>query len=357
MSEPIRITRAAAKKPKPKDSELTFGTVFTDHMFVMDFQEEKGWYDPRIEPYGPFSLDPACAVLHYAQAIFDGLKAFRGRDGKIRLFRPQKHLERLNNSAKRLCIPAIDPEFALKALVELVRLERDWVPSTVGTSLYIRPTIIASEPFLGVRPAKAYIYYVILSPVGAYYPEGMNPVKILVVDKYVRAVEGGVGNAKTGVNYAASLYAAEEAKHAGFTQVLWLDGRERKYLDEVGTMNIMLKIGDEVITPALGSGTIQPGVTRDSALTLMREWGLRVSERQVSIDEVARAAHDGALEEVWGTGTAAVISPVGELAYKGERIVINGGKIGELTQKLYDTIVGIQYATAPDTRGWTVVVE
>jgi branched-chain amino acid aminotransferase len=357
MSEPIRITRAAAKKPKPKDSELTFGTVFTDHMFVMDFQEEKGWYDPRIEPYGPFSLDPACAVLHYAQAIFDGLKAFRGRDGKIRLFRPQKHLERLNNSAKRLCIPAVDPELALKALVELVRLERDWVPSTVGTSLYIRPTIIASEAFLGVRPAKSYIYYVILSPVGAYYPEGMNPVKILVVDKYVRAVEGGVGNAKTGVNYAASLYAAEEAKHAGFTQVLWLDGRERKYLDEVGTMNIMLKIGDEVITPALGSGTILPGVTRDSALTLMREWGLRVSERQVSIDEVARAAHDGTLEEVWGTGTAAVISPVGELAYKGERIVINGGKIGELTQKLYDSIVGIQYATAPDPRGWTVLVE
>jgi branched-chain amino acid aminotransferase len=225
----------------------------------------------------------------------------------------------------------------------------------VGTSLYVRPTIVANEAFLGVRPAKSYIYYVILSPVGAYYPEGINPVKILVVDKYVRAVEGGVGSAKTGVNYAASLFAAEEAKHAGFTQVLWLDGRERKYIDEVGTMNIMLKIGDEIVTPPL-SGTILAGVTRDSALTLMREWGLRVAERPITIDEVAAAARQGTLEEVWGTGTAAVISPVGELAYKGERLVINQGRIGTLTQKLYDAIVGIQYGTAPDTHGWTVPV-
>ncbi|OLD38102.1 MAG: branched chain amino acid aminotransferase [Candidatus Rokubacteria bacterium 13_1_40CM_2_68_8] len=355
MSEPIRISRATAKKPKPKDSELTFGTVFTDHMFVADFQEEKGWYDPRIEPYGPLALDPAAAVLHYAQAVFDGLKAFRGRDGTVRLFRPQKHVERLIQSSQRLCIPPLDPDLALKSLVTLVGIEKDWVPSTVGTSLYVRPTIIANEPFLGVRPAKSYIYYVILSPVGAYYPEGINPVKILVVDKYVRAVEGGVGSAKTGVNYAASLYAAEEAKHAGFTQVLWLDGRERKYIDEVGTMNIMLKIGDEVVTPPL-SGTILAGVTRDSALTLMRDWGLRVAERPVTIDEVAAAARKGTLEEVWGTGTAAVISPVGELAYKGERLVINGGRIGALTQKLYDAIVGIQYGTAPDPRGWTVPV-
>ena len=355
MSDPIRISRAATKKPKPKDSELTFGTVFTDHMFVLDFQEEKGWYDPRVEPYGPFPLDPAAAVLHYAQAVFDGLKAFRGRDGQVRLFRPQKHVERLIQSSQRLCIPPLDPDIALKSLVTLVGIEKDWVPSTVGTSLYVRPTIIASEPFLGVRPAKSYIYYVILSPVGAYYPEGINPVKILVVDKYVRAVEGGVGGAKTGVNYAASLYAAEEAKHAGFTQVLWLDGRERKYIDEVGTMNIMMKIGDEIVTPPL-SGTILAGVTRDSALTLMGDWGLRVSERPVTIDEVAAAARKGTLEEVWGTGTAAVISPVGELAYKGERLVINGGRIGTLTQKLYDAIVGIQYGTAPDTRGWTVPV-
>jgi branched-chain amino acid aminotransferase len=354
--EPIRITRATTLKKKPKDSELGFGRVFTDHMFVMNFQEEKGWYDPRIEPYAPFGLDPAAAVLHYAQSVFDGLKAFRGRDGTVRLFRPQKHVERLNNSARRMCVPPLDPELALKSLVTLVALEKDWVPVSVGHSLYVRPTIIASEPFLGVRPAHSYIYFVILSPVGAYYPEGMNPVKILVVDKYVRAVEGGVGAAKTAGNYAASLYAAEEAKHQGYTQVLWLDGVHRKYIDEVGTMNIMVKIGDEIVTPPLTGGTILPGVTRDSALTLMREWGLRVSERQISIDEVWEAGHSGTLKEVWGTGTAAVISPVGELAYKGERLVINEGRIGELTQKLYDAIGAIQYGTAPDTHGWLVEV-
>ena len=356
MIDTIRITKATTRKERPKDSDLTFGTVFTDHMFLMDFEEEKGWYDPRVEPYGPIPLDPAAAILHYAQGIFDGLKAFRGKDGKVRMFRPQKHVERMNGSARRMCIPLLDPDVALKSLVTLVGLERDWVPAKVGTSLYIRPTIIANEAFLGVRPAKSYIYYVILSPVGAYYPEGMNPVKILVVDRYVRAVEGGIGAAKTGSNYSASLYAAEEAKHEGFTQVLWLDGRERRYIDEVGTMNIMLKIGDEIVTPPLTSGTILPGVTRDSALTLLREWGLPVSERQISIDEVMEAARRGTLKEVWGTGTAAVISPVGELAYKGQRIVINGGRIGDLTQKLYDTIVAIQYGTAKDTHGWTVDV-
>ncbi|HBH02761.1 MAG: branched chain amino acid aminotransferase [Candidatus Rokubacteria bacterium RBG_16_73_20] len=355
MNEPIRITRSTTTKRKPKDSELTFGTVFTDHMFLMDFHEEKGWYDPRIEPYGPFSLDPATAVLHYAQALFEGLKAFRGVDGQIRLFRPQKHAERLNVTARRLCIPTIEPELILRSWTTLVDVDRDWVPSSVGTSLYIRPTVIASEPFLGVRPAKRYVYYVILSPVGTYYPEGINPVKIKVIDDYVRACPGGLGEAKTGGNYAASLLAAEEAKHEGFTQVLWLDGVHRKYLEEVGTMNLMLRLGDEVITPPL-AGTILAGVTRDSALTLLRDWGVRVSERPVSIDEVAAAARAGTLQEVWGTGTAAVISPVGELAYRGERIVIHDGKIGELTKRLYDAIVGVQYATAPDTHGWTVEV-
>ena len=355
MNEPIRITRSTTTKRKPKDSELTFGTVFTDHMFLMDFHEEKGWYDPRVEPYGPFSLDPATAVLHYAQALFEGLKAFRGADGRIRLFRPQKHAERLNVTARRLCIPTIEPELILRSWTTLVDVDRDWVPSSVGTSLYIRPTVIASEPFLGVRPAKRYVYYVILSPVGAYYPEGINPVKIKVIDDYVRACPGGLGEAKTGGNYAASLLAAEEAKHEGFTQVLWLDGVHRKYLEEVGTMNLMLRLGDEVITPPL-AGTILAGVTRDSALTLLRDWGVRVSERAVSIDEVAAAARAGTLQEVWGTGTAAVISPVGELAYRGERIVIHDGKIGELTKRLYDAIVGVQYATAPDTHGWTVEV-
>jgi branched-chain amino acid aminotransferase len=355
MSDAIRINLATTRKARPQDKDLTFGTVFTDHMFVCDFQEEKGWYDPRVEPYGPLSLDPACAVLHYAQGIFDGLKAFRGRDGKIRLFRPHKHVERMNSSARRLCIPPLDPELALRSLTTLVDVDRAWVPGTVGTSLYIRPTIIASEPFLGVRPAKEYLYYVILSPVGAYYPEGINPVKILTEEQHVRAVEGGLGGAKTGANYAASLYAAEEAKHKGYTQVLWLDGRQHTYIDEVGTMNIMVRIGDEVITPPLG-GTILPGVTRDSVLTLLRDWGYAVGERQLSIDEVIAAAAHGTLKEMWGTGTAAVISPVGELAFKHHRIAINGGRIGELTQKLYDTIVGIQYGTAPDPHRWTVEV-
>ncbi len=355
MSEPIRITRTTARKPRPKDSELGFGQFFTDHMFVMDFEEEKGWYDPRVEPYGPLALDPATAVLHYGQGLFEGLKAFRGRDGTIRLFRPQKHVERLNRTAERMNIPTLDPELVLRSWTTLVDVDRDWAPSTIGTSLYIRPTIIASEPFLGVRPSREYIYFVIISPVGAYYPEGINPVKIKVIDKYVRAVPGGLGEAKTSANYAASLYAAEEAKHEGFTQVLWLDAVHRKYIEEVGTMNIMLKIGDEVITPPL-AGTILAGVTRDSVLTLLRQWGHRVSERPISVDEVREAAHRGTLREVFGTGTAAVISPVGELAYKGERIVVNDGRIGELTQKLYDTIVGIQYATASDTHGWTVVV-
>jgi branched-chain amino acid aminotransferase len=355
MTEAIRITKSTTLKPKPEDADLGFGNIFTDHMFVADFQEEKGWYDPRVEPYGPFAMEPAAAVLHYGQSIFDGLKAFRGVDGKVRLFRPQKHVERMNNSARRMCIPPLDPALALSSIVTLVGLEREWVPRTIGTSLYIRPAVIASEPFLGVRPAKSYIYFVIMSPVGAYYPEGMAPVKILVADKYVRAVEGGIGGAKTAANYAASLYAGEEAKHAGFTQVLWLDGIHRKYIDEVGTMNIMVRIGDEAITPPL-AGTILPGVTRDSALTLMRKWGLKVSERQISIDDVLHAHKRGALKEVWGTGTAAVISPVGELAYKDERIVINDGKIGPLTQRLYDAIVGIQYGQAPDPDGWTVEV-
>ena len=355
MSEPIRITKAPTLKKKPKNSELGFGIIFTDHMFVANFQEEKGWYDPRVEPYAPLPLDPAAAVLHYAQAVFDGLKAFRGVDGKLRLFRPQKHVERLNNSARRMCIPPLDPDLALQSIVTVVQTDGEWVPRMLGTSLYIRPTIIASEAFLGVRPARSYVYFVILSPVGAYYPEGMAPVKIRVEERYVRAVEGGLGGAKTGANYAASLMAGEDAKHQGFTQVLWLDGVHRRYIDEVGTMNIMVKIGDEVITPPL-TGTVLPGVTRDSVLTLLRDWGLRASERQVGIDEVMAAHRAGTLTEVWGTGTAAVISPVGELAYKGEKMVINGGKIGPLTQRLYDAIVGIQYGQAPDPHGWTVEV-
>ena len=348
----IPVTRTAHPKTRPSDDSLSFGTVFTDHIFVMDYEEDKGWHDPKIIPYESFTLDPASSVLHYAQAVFDGLKAYRSQDGEVRLFRPKKHAERLNKSCERLCIPEMDIELILESFRSLVDVDRDWVPSKPGTSLYLRPTVIANENFLGVRPAKSYKYFLILSPVGPYYAEGINPVKILASDTYVRAVQGGTGEAKTAANYAASLYGAEMAKKAGYTQVLWLDGVHHKYLDEVGTMNIMVKIGDEIVPPPL-NGAILAGVTRDSILTLMKDWGLKVSERAISIDEVIEASKNGTLSEMWGTGTAAVVSPVGELGYKDQKIVINGGKTGELTQKLYDAIVGIQYGRTNDAHGWT----
>ena len=345
------ITRNLQPKTPPPDETLTFGNVFTDHMFLMNYEVGKGWHDPRIVPYGPFSLDPACCVLHYGQGIFDGLKAFRGQDGHIRLFRLEDHARRLNQSAHYLCIPELDTAVVEESIRALVEVDQHWVPKKPGTSLYIRPTVISTEVFLGVHPSHAYLYYVIIGPVGAYYKEGMNPVRILASDQHVRAVKGGLGAAKTMANYAASLFGAEEAHKAGYTQVLWVDALEHKaHLDEVGTMNIMVKIGDEIVTPPLG-GAILDGMTRRSVLTLLRGWGMKVSERPVSIDEVLDAAKASRLE-MWGTGTAAVISPVGELGYKGERYVINGGKTGELTQKLYDTIVGIQYGTEPDPHGW-----
>jgi len=349
---PIAVTRTTQPKQPPADESLRFGNVFADHMFVMDYHTGRGWHDARIVPYQPFSLDPATCVLHYGQAVFDGLKAFRGVDGVIRLFRARDHAARLNRSGERLCIPPLDPEMVQQSFHALIELDQRWVPSRPGTALYLRPTVIATEVFLGVHPSSSYAYFLIASPVGAYYAEGMNPVKILATDKYVRAAPGGTGAAKAAGNYAASLRAAEEAQQQGYTQVLWLDGVHRRYLDEVGTMNIMLRIGDEVITPPLG-GAILAGVTRDSVLTLLRDWGVRVAERPIAIDEVIAAAHDGRLTEMWGTGTAAVISPVGELGYKSERIQIHGGKTGELTQKLYDAIVAIQYGAAPDTHGWT----
>jgi branched-chain amino acid aminotransferase len=351
----IDVIRAATRKPKPHDSELRFGTVFTDHMATMTYEEGAGWSEARIEPYHQLAVDPAAAVLHYAQAIFDGAKAFRGQDGVVRVFRPRKHFERMQESAARLCIPAFDADRALRMLITLLEIEQEWVPRTPGTALYIRPVIIATEPFLGVRPARSYLFYIILSPVGSYYDEGMRPLRILVSDRYVRAVEGGVGAAKTSGNYAASLLAAEEAHRAGFAQVLWLDGVQRRYIDEVGTMNIMVRIGDEVITPPL-SGTILPGVTRDSVLSLLRQWGVAVAERPITIDEVIEAAQGGLLREVWGTGTAAVISPVGELSYRGQSTIINESRVGELTQRLYDAITAIQYARVPDTHGWMAPV-
>jgi branched-chain amino acid aminotransferase len=352
----ITITRTARPAAKPADSALSFGKVLTDHMFMMDYTTGKGWHDPRIVPYGPISIDPATQVLHYGQAIFDGLKAFRGPDGQIRLFRAQRHAERLNKSARALCIPELDAGLVRRSFEAIVAADHEWVPHARGTALYIRPTVIATDVMLGVHPSSSYIYFVICSPVGAYYKEGVKPVRILVSDNHVRAVQGGLGEAKTAANYAASLSAQMEAEAAGYTQVLWLDGVERKWIDEVGTMNIMMQIGDEVITPPL-AGTILDGVTRNSCLQLMRDWGLKVSERRVSIDEVMAAGRNGTLREMWGTGTAAVVSPVGELGYKGEKISIGNGHTGILTQKLYDSIVGIQYGTVPDPHGWTSIVK
>lgn len=351
----IEIRRAVELKPHPSASELAFGRVFTDHMFVMDHSVDRGWHDPRIVPYGPFSLEPAAGVFHYGQAMFDGLKAFRTRDGRVRLFRPDRHCRRLSEGAPRLCMPAVDPDFMLEALVALVRLERDWVPSAPGTSLYIRPTLVASEPYLGVRPSRRYLFFIILSPVGAYYPEGMNPVRIWVEDRYVRAAPGGLGAIKAGANYAASLLAATEAQKAGYAQVLWLDGPERRWFEEIGVMNLFVRIGDEIVTPPL-EGTILGGVTRDSVITLLRDWGLSVTERRLSVDEVVDAHRNGTLKEVFGSGTAAVVSPVGELAFRDRRMTITGGVIGELSRRLYQAITAIQYGEEPDRHGWTLEV-
>ncbi|MFZ4406927.1 MAG: branched-chain amino acid aminotransferase [Paracraurococcus sp.] len=349
-------TRTTTPKPKPADATLSFGKVLTDHMFLMNYDEGKGWHSPRIEPYAPLSLDPATSVLHYGQAIFDGLKAFRGDDGRIRLFRPDRHAARFNISAKIMCMPELPVDIIRQSFDALVGVDHAWVPHAPGTSLYMRPTIIATDVFLGVHPAHSYLYFLILSPVGSYYAEGVKPVRILASDSHVRAVKGGTGEAKTAANYAASLAGQRDAAAAGYTQVLYLDGVHRKYLDEVGTMNIMVRIGNEVITPPL-AGTILDGVTRNSALTLMRDWGLTVTERPITIDEVMQAGRDGTLGEMWGTGTAAVVSPVGTLGYKGEDVTINGGETGALTRKLYDSIVGIQYGRTNDPHGWTSVVE
>ena len=347
----ITITKAASPKPKPDDSNLGFGTIFTDHMFNMDYDPERGWHHPRIEPYGPLAMDPSTMVLHYGQGVFEGLKAYRTSSGDIQLFRPRENMKRLNNSCRLLCIPPFDEAFTLEALKALLRVERDWVPAAPETSLYIRPTILAMDPFLGVRASHTYRYFIILSPVGAYYAEGFNPVKIMVTKEHVRAVRGGVGEAKTPGNYAASLLAGDRAHQAGYTQVLWLDGVEQKYIEEVGSMNIFFVIDDELITPAL-NGSILPGITRDSVLALAESWGMRVSEQQVTIDDVVRAHAAGRLQEIFGSGTAAVISPVGELCF-GEKILqIGDGRVGAISQKLFDAITAIQYGKSDDPMGW-----
>ncbi|MCR5609830.1 MAG: branched-chain amino acid aminotransferase [Lachnospiraceae bacterium] len=351
----IRIEKTTTPKELPgKDNPLTFGTIFTDHMFVMDYEEGKGWIDPRIVPYGPLSLDPSAMVFHYGQEMFEGLKAYKAEDGRILLFRPDMNAKRANNSNKRLCMPQIPVEDFVQAVKELVKIDQAWIPTAPGTALYIRPFMIATDPFLGVRPSSTYKFIIILSPVGAYYKEGLNPVKIWIEDDYVRAVKGGIGEAKTGGNYAASLAAQMKAHDEGYSQVLWLDGVERKYIEEVGAMNIFFKINGTVVTPML-NGSILPGITRNSVCELCRSWGIPCEERRISVDELLEAAENGTLEECFGSGTAAVISPVGHLRFGDKVIQIKDGNIGELSQKIYDTITGIQLGKIEGPEGWTVV--
>jgi branched-chain amino acid aminotransferase len=325
-------------------------------MFLANYDPERGWHDARVVPHGPITLDPAAAVFHYGQAMFEGLKAFRGGDGQVRLFRADAHCDRLAAGAGRVCMPVVPPELMLAGLHALVDADRDWVPTSPGTSLYLRPTVIGTEGFLGVRPSQRHTLFVISSPVGAYYAEGMNPLRIWVEGRYVRACRGGLGAVKAGANYAASLVAAEEAKKQGYAQVLWLDAHHHRELEEVGTMNVFVRIGDEIITPPL-SGSILAGITRDCALTLLRGWGIKTTERAITIEEVAESHLAGKLLEVFGTGTAAVICPVGELGWKDSRLVIGGGGVGEMASRLYSAITAIQYGLGPDIHGWTAVVE
>ena len=350
------ITRTENPKVKPDPDTLRFGTEFTDHMFIMDYEEGKGWIDGRIVPYGPLSLDPAAVVFHYAQEMFEGLKAYKTKEGKVQLFRPDMNAKRTNRTNDRLCIPQMDEELYVEAIKALVAVDADWIPEKEGTSLYIRPFIIADEPFLGVRRANHYKFIVILSPVGPYYVGGLTPTKIYVEDKYVRATAGGTGEAKCGGNYAASLKAQEEAHEKGYEQILWLDGVERKYVEEIGTSNAFFVIDNEVITAPL-AGTILPGITRDSVIQILKQKGYKVSERKLAIDEVVEAYKAGKFQEMFASGTAAVISPVGELSYMGEKMVINNGEIGAIAQEMYDTIYGIQTGTVEDTMGWTVEVK
>ncbi|MBA1334311.1 MAG: Branched-chain amino acid aminotransferase [Firmicutes bacterium] len=347
----IAVKRAEKLGTLPDEDKLGFGQYFTDHMFVMDYETGKGWHSPRIVPYGEFPIYPSAMVLHYGQATFEGMKAYKTVDNRIVLFRPKDYFKRFNNSNEKVCIPPVDVDFLLEALKKLIEIDKHWVPGKLGTSLYIRPFIIATDPYVGVKVSDTYKLFIILSPVGAYYAAGFNPVKIKVEDQYARAVKGGLGEAKTPANYAASLKAGVEAKKEGFAQVLWLDAVERKYIEEVGTMNILFKINDEIITPPLG-GTILSGRTRLTVLDIAEELGLKAVERRITIQEVYDAHEKGELQEVFGAGTAAVISPVGELTWKGKTIVINDNKTGPTAQKLFDTITGLQYGTIEDKYGW-----
>ena len=355
----IKITRTTSPKAKPTDeSNLGFGKTFTDHMFIMDYDEGQGWHDARIVPYGPISLAPSAVVFHYAQECFEGLKAYRTADNKIQLFRPDCNARRMQHTHERLCIPTIPVDDFIQAVKAIVELEKDWVPHTEGASLYLRPFTIATMPQLGVHASTSYQFIIICAPSGAYYKEGLAPVKIYVEPRYVRACPGGTGYTKCGGNYAVSLLAGLEAEKKGYSQVLWLDGVERKYVEEVGAMNIFFKIDGELYTAATSDtdGTVLPGVTRRSIIELLKDWGYKVHEGKLAIEAIMEASRNGKLEEVFGSGTAAVVSPVKQLDYEDESAYINNGEIGPLTQKLYDTMTGMQWGKIPDSKGWIVPV-
>ncbi|HOX43026.1 MAG TPA: branched-chain amino acid aminotransferase [Myxococcota bacterium] len=352
MDIPQRVVEPAKRKPIPKDpASLGFGRYFSDHMFLMEYTPSKGWHDARIEPYHPLALDPSCMVLHYGQEAFEGLKAYRGKDDGVYLFRYRDNFKRMNASCERLCMPALPVDLVAEALKKLVLLESPWIPKSPGCALYIRPNIIATDAALGVRASESYLFYIITGPVGAYYPEGFNPISIYVSDHFVRAVRGGIGAAKTGGNYAASLVAQREAKSQGFSQVLWLDAIHRKYIEEVGTMNMFFRFGDEVVTCPL-TGSILPGITRDSVLQVLKRWDTRVFERLCSIDEVVEGLRKGTVKEAFGSGTAAIISPVKSVRYKAEDFQVGDGKTGPLSKKLYDYLLALQYGHEPDPFGW-----
>ncbi len=352
----IRIEKTTSPKAKPSDeSKLGFGKLFSDHMFLMDYEAGKGWFDARIVPFQDLSFSPGCAVFHYGCEIFEGLKAYRTADGTVQLFRPIENVRRMNTSADRICLPQMDEDMMLEAIKAFVEVEKDWVPKTEGTSLYLRPFLLGVDETLGVHTIQKALFIIIASPSGSYYPEGINPVKIMIETEDVRAVRGGTGYAKCGGNYAASTRAGHKAELQGYSQVLWLDGVERKYIEEVGAMNVMFKIDGKVVTPQL-LGSVLPGITRKSCIELLRDNGIEVEERQISADEVFTALKEGRLEEAWGTGTAAVVSPIGELSYNGEKYTINNFEIGKTTQMLYDTLTGIQWGKIEDTKGWIVKV-
>lgn len=358
MNYEFTIQKTTAPKAKPDPDKLKFGKTFTDHMFVMDYTAEKGWHDGKIIPYGPLMLDPAAAVLHYSQQMFEGLKAYKTADGRILLFRPDMNAKRTNRTNERMCIPQMDEALFVQAVKAIVDVERDWIPEKPGTSLYIRPFIFADEPFLGVHSAAHFKFVIILCPVGPYYATsggGLTATTIFVEEEYVRATPGGTGYAKVGGNYAGSLKAQVKANEMGCEQVLWLDAIEHSYVEEIGTSNAFFVIGDEIITAPL-AGTILPGITRDSVIALLKKWGMKVSERRIKIEDVVKAVSDGSLKEVFATGTAAVISPVGKLVYKSGNFVIGDGAVGSLSNKLYQALYGIQTGTLPDDMGWTVAL-